>query len=50
MLRFFAYDSKLNQQPNKNFKNQETGCLLFHFPSLKSHGCFFLILVLCCDI
>ena len=37
---FFAYASKLNLQPNEQFKNLETGCLLFHFPNLKSHGCF----------
>ena len=37
---FFAYALKLNLQPNKNFKNLETGCLLFHFSNLRNHGWF----------
>ena len=37
---FLAYTLKQNLQPNKNFKNYETECQLFHFPSLKSQGSF----------
>ena len=37
---FLTYALKLNLQPNKNFKNLETRCLLFQFSNLRSHGWF----------
>ena len=49
---FFAYALKVNRQPNINFKNWWTRCLLFHYPSLKSQGFFIYFLkflVLCND-